>query len=156
MGKKTKEIDPDLRKLIVKLRDEGKTLREIGKIVGRAHSSIQRVLENFDLNGSIRSKPRSGRPPKLTDREKRDVLKSVKLNPRLTAFKITQDIKEKFNKDLHEDTIRKILKKEDLHARTARKKPLISPANKRKRTDFAKKFVQEPAVFWNKVLFSDE
>jgi len=44
MGKKTKKISHDLRKVIVKLRDEGKTLREIGGIVGRTHSSVQKVL----------------------------------------------------------------------------------------------------------------
>lgn len=102
------------------------------------------------------SKPRSGRPPKLTDREKRDVLKTVRLKPGLTASQIAQDIKHMFNKELHHDTIMKILKNNHLHGRTARKKPLISPVNKKKRLVFAKKFIQEPATFWNNVLFSDE
>jgi len=134
-----------LRKVIVKLRDEGKTLREIGGIVCRTHSSVQRVLENFNVSGSCESKRRSGRPPKLTEREKRSVLKTVKINPRTTASQIAKDIKEKYNKDLHSDTVCKILKK-----------PLISQVNKIKRMEFSRKFNNKPQEFWKKVIFSDE
>ncbi|GFX22718.1 transposable element Tc1 transposase [Trichonephila clavipes] len=66
-----KEITPEERKIIIKLRNEGKTLRETGKIVGRTHSSIQRVINNYTSSKSVISKPRFGRPSKLTLREKR-------------------------------------------------------------------------------------
>ncbi|GIY75022.1 hypothetical protein CEXT_704891 [Caerostris extrusa] len=82
MDLKGKAITPEERKIIIKLRNEGKTLREIGKIVGRTHSSIQRVINNYTSSKSIISNPRSGRPSKLTTREKRYVFKSVRLNPR--------------------------------------------------------------------------
>ncbi|GIY54461.1 uncharacterized protein CEXT_230431 [Caerostris extrusa] len=75
MDLKGKEITPEERKIIIKLRNEGKTLREIGKIVGRTHSSIQRVINNYTSSKSIISKPRSGCPSKLTAREKRYVFK---------------------------------------------------------------------------------
>ncbi|GIY25670.1 uncharacterized protein CDAR_263481 [Caerostris darwini] len=75
MDLKGKEITPEERKIIIKLRNEDKTLREIGKIVGRTHSSIQRVINNYTSSKSIISKPRSGRPSKLTAREKRYVFK---------------------------------------------------------------------------------
>ncbi|GIY98960.1 hypothetical protein CEXT_241851 [Caerostris extrusa] len=86
MDLKGKEITPEERKIIIKLRNEGKTLREIGKIVGRTHSSIQRVINNYTSSKSIISKPRSGRPSKLTAREQRYVFKSIRLNPRISAF----------------------------------------------------------------------
>ncbi|GIY85162.1 uncharacterized protein CDAR_581031 [Caerostris darwini] len=76
MDLKGKEITPEERKIIIKLRNEGKTLREIGKIVERTHSSIQRVINNYTSSKSIISKPRSGCPSKLTAREKRYVFKS--------------------------------------------------------------------------------
>ncbi|GIY82534.1 uncharacterized protein CDAR_549011 [Caerostris darwini] len=81
MDLRRKEITPEERKIIIKVRNEGKTLWEIGKIVGRSHSSIQRVINNYTSSKSIISKPRSGRPSKLTAREKRYVFKSVRLNP---------------------------------------------------------------------------
>ncbi|GIY95770.1 hypothetical protein CEXT_622891 [Caerostris extrusa] len=92
MDLKGKEITPEERKIIIKLRNEGKTLRKIGKIVGRTHSSIQRVINNYTSSKSIISKPRSGRPSKLTAREKRYVFKSVRLNLRISGFQIANDV----------------------------------------------------------------
>ncbi|GIX71328.1 uncharacterized protein CEXT_164181 [Caerostris extrusa] len=98
MDLKGKEITPEERKIIMKHRNEGNTLRKIGKIVGRTHSSIQRVINNYTSSKSIISKPHSGRPSKLTDREKRYVFKYVRLNPRISAFQIANDVRERFKK----------------------------------------------------------
>ncbi|GFT23213.1 uncharacterized protein TNCV_1859171 [Trichonephila clavipes] len=122
MDLKGKEITPEERKIIIKLRNEGKTLREIGKIVGRTHSSIQRVINNYTSSKSVISKPRFERPSKLTIREKRYVFKSIRLNPRLSTSQIAND-RERFKKTINEDTIRKILKKAGYHGRVARKNP---------------------------------
>ncbi|GIY51773.1 hypothetical protein CEXT_264691 [Caerostris extrusa] len=56
---------------------KAKLFWEIGKIVERTHFSIQRVINNYTSSKSIISKPRSGRPSKLTAREKRYVFKSI-------------------------------------------------------------------------------
>ncbi|GIY45414.1 hypothetical protein CDAR_442011 [Caerostris darwini] len=85
MDLKGKEITPEERKIIIKLRNEGKTLQEIGKIVGRYFlyplskvccSSIQRVINSYTSSKSIISKPSSGRLSKLAARGKRYVFKS--------------------------------------------------------------------------------
>ncbi|GFW07858.1 uncharacterized protein TNCV_3919911 [Trichonephila clavipes] len=99
MAFKGKEITPVERKIIIKLRNEGKTLREIGKTVGRTHSSNQRVINNYTSSKSVISKPRFGRPSKLTLREKSYVFKSIRLNPRLSASQIANDIRERFKKN---------------------------------------------------------
>ncbi|GFX84302.1 transposable element Tcb1 transposase [Trichonephila clavipes] len=57
-------------RLMAPRKNECKNLREIGKIVGRTHSAIQRVINNYTSSKSVISKPRSGRPSKLTLREK--------------------------------------------------------------------------------------
>lgn len=156
MSPKSKEIGADERKIILKLRDEGKSYREIARTIGRSHSSVQYVVQNFKSTNSILSKPRSGRPSKLTEREKRTILGSVKQNPRITAIQIKSNIKESFGKEIHEDTVRKILKKSDFHGRVARRKPFISVINRKKRVDFANLYVNKPPEFWERVLFSDE
>ncbi|GFX69952.1 transposable element Tcb1 transposase [Trichonephila clavipes] len=152
MDLKEKEITP-----LKKGRLSHKTLRKIGKIVGRTHSSIQRVINNYTSSKSVISKPRFGRPFKLTLREKRYVFKSIRLNPRLNASQIANDIRERFKKNTsHEDTIRKILKKAGYNGRVARKKPHISAVNRHKRLDLANEHINKPPQFWEKVLFSDE
>lgn len=156
MTPKIKEVSAGERKIILKLRKEGKSFREIGKMIGRTHSSVQYVVEAFKKTKSIVPKPRSGRPSILTVREKRTILQSVKANPRLTASKICENIKNLFDKDLHEDTVRKFLKKDGYHARVARRKPFISEVNRQKRMDFANKYISKPREFWERVLFTDE
>lgn len=156
MAPKTKKISADERRIILKLRKEGKSLGEIGQITGRTHSSVQYVVQTFNATGSIVSKPRCGRTSKLTVREKRTVLQSVKKNPRITAFQISESIKNSFGKDVYEDTIRKILKRDGYRARVARRKPYISEVNRKKRMDFAKEYINKPPEFWEHVLFSDE
>lgn len=156
MAPKTKEISADERNIILKLRKEGKTYREIGQIVGRSHSSVQYVVESFNSTGSILSKSRSGRPRKLTEREERTILQAVKRNPRITASKISENIKNSFDKDVHEDTVRKIIKRNGYRSHVARRKPYISEVNRKKRMEFANEYINKPQEFWESVLFSDE
>lgn len=156
MDQRRKEIDIGERKIIVSLWQNSKSYREIAKIVGRQYSSVQRVINNFKQTNCLESKPRSGRPKKLTEREERNITILVKSNPRLTASQISKDIEVKYQKKVHPDTVRKILKRIGFHGRVARKKPFISRVNRLKRMAFAKEYVNKPPEFWNSVIFSDE
>ncbi|GFW79436.1 hypothetical protein TNCV_3459061 [Trichonephila clavipes] len=108
---------------------DGKSRRDITISVGRQYSSISRVINNFKTAGIYSAKPRSGRPSKLTTREKRKYAMRGGKNPRLTATQIATDIHEKFNKNICADTARKILKKAGYCSRVARRKPYISKTN---------------------------
>lgn len=156
MEQKGKEISVGERKLIIKFFLDGKSYREIGALVGRAHSSIQKVINNYNTTGSILSKTRSGRPPLLTHREQTTVIKSIRLNPRMTAHQVSLQIEESFSKTVSDDTVRRAIKKADYHSRVARKKPLISEVNRQKRITFANEYISKPQDFWSKIIFSDE
>lgn len=156
MHKKGSEIAVDTRAIIIKLRGEGKTLREIGNIVKRTHSTIQRIVNNFEDTKSLHSKPRSGRPQLLSDRDKRYVVVKVRQNPKLSAPKISSDLENSIGKKVSPSTVRNVLRKEGFHGRVPRRKPLISPINRKKRLNFAKMHLNKDINFWQKVLFSDE
>ncbi|GFT59203.1 transposable element Tcb1 transposase [Trichonephila clavipes] len=87
MDLKGKEITPEEKKIIIKLKNECKNLREIGKTVGKTHSSIQRVINNYTSSKSVILKSRSGRPSKLTLREKRKILKKAGYHGRVAHKK---------------------------------------------------------------------
>ena len=53
MNSKRKEITPDVKKIILRLRNEGKTLRAISKIVVRTHSFIHKVINNYKVSKSV-------------------------------------------------------------------------------------------------------
>ena len=104
MDSKLKEITPDKKKNILRLRNEGQILQVISKIVGRTHSFNQTVINNYNLTKSTISKLTSGHPSKLTFCERRHILKSVCLNPMITGFQIINDIQGRFLKKLFTKT----------------------------------------------------
>lgn len=152
----SKEIPLDTRRIIVKLYCEGKSMSEISKLIGRAKSSVQYVIQHHGNTGSLKSKPRSGRPKKLSDATNRTILRKVKENPHISAPKIADDIRNTLSISVSDQTIRNVLKKNNYHGRTPRRKPLISEVNRKKRKDFANTHKNKDSAFWNRVLFSDE
>lgn len=156
MGGNRKEIDIAERKIIIDLWKRGKSLRLIAETVNRRHSSIQKVIMNYKSTGLLTSKPRSGRPSALSIRESRFIIRSVKINPRLSASQIAKSVAERFQKNVSLTTIRRELKKHNYHGRVARKKPFISRVNRAKRMAFAKEHLNKTLDFWKKVIYSDE
>ncbi|GFX48524.1 hypothetical protein TNCV_584231 [Trichonephila clavipes] len=80
----------------------------------------------------------------------------VKKNPCLTATQIATDINEKVNKNIWEDTARKILKTAGYRSRVVPRKPYISMTNRFKRIAFAKDHIHKSLEFWRTVIFSDD
>lgn len=156
METKGKEICISERKIIIKLWKEGQSFRNIGGTVGRTYSSVQRVINNYKETGIITSKPRPGRPKKLSVREERKVINMASNNPRITSTKIVENIKTMFKKSICAETARKILHRAGFHGRVARRKPYISVINRQKRIAFANTFINKPPEFWKQIIFSDE
>ncbi|XP_055614953.1 uncharacterized protein LOC129761263 [Toxorhynchites rutilus septentrionalis] len=128
------KIPVDIRKLIVDLRNEGKSLSEIADVVNRPRSSVQYVLQNFKKTNSLETTPGRGRKPKLTDRHHRILLREIKQNPKLSAPKLAASLSQNANI----------------------KKPFISAKNKKKRLEYAQKYVVKPEEFWKYLIFTDE
>ncbi|GIZ02800.1 hypothetical protein CEXT_160861 [Caerostris extrusa] len=68
------------------------------KLFGKLARLLEELIplsNNYTSSKSIISKPRSGRPSKLTAPGKRYVFKSVRLNLRISAFQIANDVRER-------------------------------------------------------------
>lgn len=61
MTNKSKETDLSVRKLIIQLHCKGKSSQEVGKIVSRIHSTIQKVINKYRYKDMICNKPSRGR-----------------------------------------------------------------------------------------------
>ena len=93
-----------------------------------------------------------GRPRKTTTRENRLICREVKSNSATSS----RQIKESLSLDVSSRTIRRRLNEEGIHSYFAKKKPLISERNRRKRLAFAKKHITKPSSFWDTVVWTDE
>jgi len=57
-----------LRKVVVKLSREGKTLREISALLSIDKTTMNNIINKFKTTGSVADRLRSGRPRKITAR----------------------------------------------------------------------------------------
>lgn len=134
MGRKGKETTVEERKIILNLRNQNKTIKEISEIVNRPKSTITSIIKRFSGSENLQNKARIGRPKKLTSRETRKIVQIVKRNPKTTSSKIAAEFKELTGKDIHPRTVRRTLHSAGYSARVCRKKPCITKVNKEKRS----------------------
>lgn len=150
------ETSIDTRKLVIRMSEEGKSLREIAKTVQRSHGCIQKIIRKYQKSGLITNKPGRGRKEILSSTTQRNITRQIQKNPKTSAVKIATSTSIAIGRNVSAETIRRVLRKANYHGRVARKKPFISKVNRDKRIAFATKHISEPADFWKNVIFSDE
>lgn len=82
----------------------------------------------------------------------RRIVRESRRNPSTTSRNIVEQLKL----NISSRTVRRRLNEEGLKNCVARRKPHISKMNKKKRLDFAKKYINKPLSFWKRVIWSDE
>lgn len=151
-----KQSSSDIREFVLKLRNEGKTFREIGTIINRSHNTAKKIVDKYKKYGKVENRPGAGRRKILKEAEIRSIVRDVKRNPFKSAVKISEEVLARSGTIVSASKIRRALHENGLHGRFPRKKPLISLANQKRRIKYAKKYEDKDVTFWNKVLFSDE
>lgn len=147
---------PELRNVIIKLKNEGKSAVEIANLVGRSrklvHNAIQYV-QRHETTEKIRRQPRARKTSAADDRI---ITRLAKSNPFITSAEIRDRVARDHGIEVCSRTIRKRLNESDLRGCVAQHKPLVTKKNLKARLLFAKKYRNKPATFWRNVLWSDE
>ncbi|KAF7647760.1 hypothetical protein LDENG_00166980 [Lucifuga dentata] len=91
-------------------------------------STVRAIIKKYEQHGTTASLPRSARPKKISSRAERNTLKNIAANPRLTSKDIQKSLAAA-DVHVHDSTVRKLLSKNGIHGRVARKKPLLSKKN---------------------------
>ena len=115
--------------------------------VGR---TVQRAKETTSTD-RFSNKKRTGRPPKLTPKAERRLLRSASNDTRATLAALSTPSKS--GKQLSRTTVRNVLKQHNKARRRARRKPYLSPLHKKRRVKFGK---EEKHRNWRRVCWSDE
>ena len=140
----------------MKLQKKKHTIREISEKVKRSKSVVCWVVKSYNDTGKIVSAFKTGRSRKTSAREDR-IMQRMSLKARL---KSCTEIKRVMNStscvNVSRKTFSRRLQEIGLFNRTPRKKPLVSSKNKKKRLEFANRYVIWTYENWAKVFFSDE
>ena len=98
----------------------------------------------------------TGWPKKVTQQVKRKIIKTVYDSPQSSMRGLAIQVEKDLGLHVSHETIRSVLQKLKYSSRVARKKPLLSAQNVKKRLRFATEYVLLPPEYWHDVIFSDE
>ncbi|GFV56609.1 transposable element Tc1 transposase [Trichonephila clavipes] len=146
----------ELRKLIIKHTEDGKSVREISEIVKRSHSMVYDIIKRYKTNNQVENKPKKVHNKIFTEADERYLVRKVKVNPFHSAPKLAIIAKNESGKKASPSTIRNVLHKKNLTGRKARRKPFISKRNQKVRREFAKEHENKDFSYWKQVLSTDE
>lgn len=152
---KNRELSENERSGVIGLWKGRKSTREIANIVNRPQSTVNSVIQRYKRRGNVANAERKGRPKILTDRDKRKIIKEAKSDRTMSLDELTDKFQESLNISISRNTIRSALHELGHYGRVAKKKPLVSEKNRKKRLFWCykrRKWVSE----WNQVIFSDE
>jgi transposase len=125
---------------------------EIATKVERSIAAIYKVINPKKTDQPAESPKPMGRPPKLSERDKRSVVRYALTHRRATLGEITQNIPV----NVSGDTVRRALKDNGLNNRVARMKPYLMPRHIMNRRIFAMEHVSWTMDDWKKVIWTDE
>ena len=133
-----------LRARVIALWQDGQSQRSIAKTLCISPATVQSIEEKFKKVGKLENQPGRGRKRKTTARQDRSLIKRFEINARSSTTAAAKELEESFGLSLTPQTIRNRLHEANLHGRTPRNKPYISPINRKKRLEWAKKYVDKP------------
>ncbi len=84
----------------MKLINEGKSVREVSKIIGKAKSTVFNVIKKVKCDKTFENKPSSGHPKQLTEKEERIIVRKIKDNPKLSVPKLTCELQMETGKSV--------------------------------------------------------
>lgn len=144
------------KKIILDNYKEKKSISTISNIVRRSKSVVHRVIARYKNKNTLEASPKTGRPPKTSQREDRIMVRQALSDRFKSATSISRDFNEQTGKNISRKTVSRRLAAAGLHARVPVSKPLISKKNKNSRLKFAHEHVVWTDEQWAKVHFSDE
>uniref|UniRef100_A0A3P9LCQ4 Transposase Tc1-like domain-containing protein n=1 Tax=Oryzias latipes TaxID=8090 RepID=A0A3P9LCQ4_ORYLA len=151
----SKQLSDDLKTKIVQHHSLGEGYKKLAKRFQLSISTVRNIVRKWKTTGTVQAKAWSGRPRKISDRQRRRMVRTIKLNPQTSSKDLQRDLAADGVTE-HRSTIQRTSHKEMLYGRVMRKKPFLRTCHKQSRLRYAKAHLEKPASFWNKVLWTDE
>lgn len=133
----------EVRKLIVKDRESGMTYQQIADKYEISIGGARKIYEKFKVLGTCETFHAGGKVSKITEHDTRRIRKKVGAEPMSSARMIIEDL----DLNVSVSTMRRKLRSMGLKNYVAKKRPMISQINRKKRLAFAKKYINMPLTF---------
>lgn len=146
------EVALQIRKLIIQDHSNGTSLRKIAEKYNISKTGVEKICKKFKETHQVSNLPGRGSKRATTAREDTLIVRQAKIKPKISSV----EIKDELNLNVSTKTIRRRLHEHGFTNRVSIKKPMITPKNKKKRLEFAKKYIDKPLSFWKRVVWSDE
>ena len=146
------QVDTPTKNRIIGYANATGNAAEAGRKENVDPRTAQRIYKKFQKTGSTTRKRGSGRPMKLNDRGRREIVRNARKNRRMGL----QELRNEATATVSTSTIRRVLAAEGYHRRVARKVPYLTKAHKRARLAWAKRNKGMEDEDWQRVIFSDE
>ena len=156
------ELTSDQKTSIVNLADASHKPAEIARLLGIPATTIYSFLKRYRRRGSIENAERSGRPAKITERDTRVLLRTVKRDRSRPLRQLTNLFNEQRNpadglEEVSKRTVQRKLHSLGYHRRVVKKKIRIREVNRVKRLAWCKANRNKTVGdYWKQVIFSDE
>lgn len=147
-------ISESKREQIIEFLKNNLSQREISRRLNLSLCGVQKVIMKHKRGFGIRNLPKPGRPEKLKKIQKRNLIIHSKREPTKSARELRNDCG--LEQIVSNDTVRRILRKNNFHGRIAAVKPHLTNSLRRRRKQWCLKHAKWTKENWNKIIFSDE
>lgn len=140
--------------MAVRYQSDGHSATKISSLLGISRGAVRNILAKHKQGFQVADKPRSGRPPLLTERALRSMVVASKKDP----FKTAREVRDEcgLQSAISVGTAKRVLRRNNLFGRISAPKPALTCIQKKKRLLWCKRHLNSDAAFWRKVIFSDE
>jgi transposase len=138
---------------IVELRAKNWSILEISKKIKKKYGTIRSFLQRYKKSKTIKNGKSTGRPPKLSAKTRRQILRHMKTHRRDTVSKIRQDLAIN---SVSRVTINRLLTDNGFKSHKLTRKPHLTPQQIKARLKWARKYASENEDFFERWIFSDE
>ncbi|XP_031750312.1 uncharacterized protein LOC116407961 [Xenopus tropicalis] len=152
---RTKEISEHLRQTVIDAHQAGKGYKTISKELELHRSTVRHIVHKWRQFHTVVSRPRSGRPTKITPKARQVILQEIVKDPGLTSKELKASL-ALANVNVHDSTIRRTLTNIRMHGCVAKRKKLPPKRNIVPCLQFAENHVDTSEVCWKRVLRADE
>lgn len=153
---KTRELTDFERGKVIGYYEAGDSERAISKKTGYGKTTVHNIIVKYRKTGAVTVASRSGRPKKLTERDKRHLKTVINKNRREPEEKIREIYTESSGNDVSRRTIQRTLYSMGYNSCTALRKPSVSERNRKIRLNWARERRLWTMDDWKKVVWSDE